>query len=329
MEEGNINRNQVNARDQSGRTALHRAVLHDDKKQVETLLRNKADVTLRDTYGRIPLDYIERRDNSEIIELLRNAATRQLFEILQIGSDENKACRLVKCGADIYKPNPEMFNNTALHYAAKNGFLELATLLLHSGVKIESENAAGLTPLLEALFQGQEKMVTPLATALIEGGVTIYDDVKQTITSPIQVQQFLQDYVTRKLFDVLTNNGSETVACRLVELGADVQTTDDAKNTALHYAAKNSFIALAELLLDRGADINVVNKTGRPPLFEALLGKQDEMAAFLIRKGAAYIDIVDHEKLDAINIAAKNNLTESFKLLTAKPPNYSPRSPRM
>jgi ankyrin repeat protein len=54
-----------------------------------------------------------------------------------------------------------------------------------------------------------------------------------------------------------------------IELGADVKAADDFGNTALHYAAYHRLSTLVQLLVDRGADLEVRNMFGETPLWAA------------------------------------------------------------
>ena len=57
---------------------------------------------------------------------------------------------------------------------------------------------------------------------------------------------------------------------RLLEAGADINTTDINKETALSWATKRSSPEFASLLLQKGADPNIKNKNNKAPLYFAL-----------------------------------------------------------
>jgi ankyrin repeat protein len=54
-----------------------------------------------------------------------------------------------------------------------------------------------------------------------------------------------------------------------IELGGDVKAADDFGNTALHYAAYHRLSSLVQLLVDRGAELEVRNMFGETPLWAA------------------------------------------------------------
>jgi ankyrin repeat protein len=60
-------------------------------------------------------------------------------------------------------------------------------------------------------------------------------------------------------------------AARLaVDHGADVTATNEAGQTAMHFAAQSGLDSVVQLLADRGARLDVADKQGRTPLDAAL-----------------------------------------------------------
>jgi hypothetical protein len=71
-------------------------------------------------------------------------------------------------------------------------------------------------------------------------------------------------------------------ATMAIQLGADVNTTNQAGDTALHIAANQGFNSVVQLLADRGAELSVKNKRGLTPL-----GALTTPGAGARRRGAA------------------------------------------
>ncbi len=67
-----------------------------------------------------------------------------------------------------------------------------------------------------------------------------------------------------------------------IELGADVNATNQAGDTALHVAAGRGYNTIVQLLADRGAQLNVKNKRGLTPLASLMPGNAGPR-----RRGAA------------------------------------------
>ncbi|XP_054844391.1 ankyrin repeat domain-containing protein 26-like [Eublepharis macularius] len=79
----------------------------------------------------------------------------------------------------------------------------------------------------------------------------------------------------------------EFCAIYLLQHGADPNVVDLHSNTALHFAAFNSSISIAEHLLEYNANIDAQNKDGNTPLTLAVAESNQEMAEFLLKKGAS------------------------------------------
>jgi ankyrin repeat protein len=84
----------------------------------------------------------------------------------------------------------------------------------------------------------------------------------------------------------------------------------------LHFAAFAGNIEAAKLLLDRGAAIDrrANTKFRNTPLQVSLLTRQDEMAAFLVSRGAD-VRVEQAEGFTALHEAAQNGSEKTVKLL--------------
>ena len=79
---------------------------------------------------------------------------------------------------------------------------------------------------------------------------------------------------------------------KLIESGADVESLDKSGRTPLTNAAIEDNIPFARLLLERGAKINAQDQLGWTPLHFSASGYQKEMTEFLLTNGAK-IDVQD------------------------------------
>jgi len=71
-----------------------------------------------------------------------------------------------------------------------------------------------------------------------------------------------------------------------LDAGGDVNTTDIARRTPLHWAVREGHKEIAELLISEGADVNVNGPSKETPLVWAIDPPRPEMAELLITKGA-------------------------------------------
>jgi ankyrin repeat protein len=148
---------EIDARDGSQRTALHRACEEADMDKVKFLLKKKAAVNAKDKNNWTPLHCAASSKSLEIVRLL------------------------LKAGAD-----PAMITNTettALHYLCrlpiepgkkKDGLLAVLKSLLEKGARVNAKNSTGMTCLHEAAYKGSEATIT----FLIKNGAAIEEKDK-------------------------------------------------------------------------------------------------------------------------------------------------------
>mmetsp|Transcript_15409 Transcript_15409/g.11217 ORF Transcript_15409/g.11217 Transcript_15409/m.11217 type:complete len:126 (-) Transcript_15409:178-555(-) len=87
-------------------------------------------------------------------------------------------------------------------------------------------------------------------------------------------------------------NGHAEIVKVLLENGADPNVINEAGNTALHWAALNGKEDVVKLLLQYKADPNLKNTYGRLPIEEALQHSHTSIAEFL-----APITVLDEDKI--------------------------------
>ncbi len=132
----------VEAKDDAGRTPLHRAITGGHEDVAELLVANGADVNAKDSDGSAPLHLTMRR---RIVRLLLNKGARVNTR------DKNR--------------------RTALHMAVKYGGEEAASILLTEGADVHAEDSSGMKPLYWAILSGQQELAK-LLLAKGAGGQT-------------------------------------------------------------------------------------------------------------------------------------------------------------
>jgi len=162
-----------------------------------------------------------------------------------------------------------------LHVAVLNGNLDIVRLLLWKDADVDIKNKAGWTPLHEASKNGSLEICSALLHKNADPKVTTGDG-----------SSALHYLVSRK-FDDADLPLQEEVISQMLALGADVNHhTNSNEETPLHYCAMRGLNAVARILLDRGANINVKNKRGYTPLHIAILQAQQEMLKIFLEYGA-------------------------------------------
>ena len=193
-------------------------------------------------------------------------------------------CRLVAgmCGDDPdkdscrrdlgqYERDLNRRGKSLLFSAAHAGDRGIVAAMVHAGVDVdyptgaaaETPFGAGWTPLLIAVAEGNEEVVS----VLIEGGANV--DAKNRLgRTPLM---FASDY------------GFESIARMLLENGANVDETasDENGGTALIAASCKGHEAIVKLLLDFGADRDIRSNRGKTALMCAEEREISEVAGLL------------------------------------------------
>lgn len=245
--------------------------------------------------------------------------------LLNSGADVNwngGICQLHACGlgqlevAKFLHENGADYlgeNSGALCWAANGGHLEVVKWLVELGIPVSGEGLTeyGLVPLFSGiqgdnievlgflLAQGADPRETyeyegamlPIHGAVSEGqsdtvqlfcqhhtiGETINQGACLDISGPRQEGEY-EDNVTPLMLAVI--NESTEITQLLVRNGADLNMMDDSGKTALDYAARDANTDLMEILLLAGADPNLEGSDGQTPLSRSigeLISKREEL----------------------------------------------------
>jgi ankyrin repeat protein len=88
------------------------------------------------------------------------------------------------------------------------------------------------------------------------------------------------------IFDAVNTNDLSKVSALIEKDPSIISLKDNLGNTPLHNAAITGSVAMAEILLSKGADINAVNTRMNIPLVEAIVNKREEVSRLLIERGS-------------------------------------------
>jgi len=234
----------VNTVDPDGTTALHWAVREGNIERATGLLKAGANVKAENRYGITPLYLASENGDPAMLKLL-----------LKSGADPNAAVKL---------------QETALMTAARTGNVEAAKVLLDAGAKIDArEEWHSQTPLMWAAAYRHPEMVDEL----IKRGADVNARSK-TNTWERQVTAEPRDkwLPLGSMTPLMYAAREGCVACAriLADAKADLNAQDPHGVTATLMAIINGHYDVAALLVDKGADPNIADDTGRAPLFSAI-----------------------------------------------------------
>src|SRR6187431_66065 len=155
--------------------------------------------------------------------------------------DREAVKSLLKQAADVNAAQGD--GMTALHWAAMNGDLELAQMLIFAGANVRATTRLGTyTPLYLASQQGHGNVIQ----ALVKAGADVKSGTPNG-TTPLMVA---------------AASGEIDAVRALIDAGADVNAKDGVRaQTPLMYAAASNRAAVIELLAAKGADVKATNKT--------------------------------------------------------------------
>ena len=143
-----------------------------------------------------------------------------------------------------------------------------------------------------------------------------YDDKVKTI------EESLDEELTKIIFNYGKTPlmyAAESGVIRSVELllkkGANVNVTDNEGKTPLMYAAESGVIRSVELLLKKGANVNVTDNEGKTPLMHATKSAIWWPAVELLLKKGANVNVTDNEGKTPLMYAAESGVIRSVELL--------------
>ena len=163
--------------------------------------------------------------------------------------------------------------NAVLHVAADTGHLEAIELAVRSGASLTVKNKAGLTPPQMAARRVDSHKINTKHTAYELSTACSAGDMDQV----------------------------KILLCH----NAGVNDKTDSGETPLHCASKSGHTAIAALLVDLGADVNVTNLWKQSPLHAASTGKHLDTVRLLVQRGAE-VNIPDGKRKCPLHIACEN-----------------------
>jgi len=192
--------------------------------------------------------------------------------------------RLIKAGADVTLANN--YGATPMSIAAEVANTEIVKLLLDAGADADSPNADGMTALLAVARTGNVEA----AKLLLDHGATV--DAREAFGG----QTALMWASARRhppMIDLLVAHGADVDARsaardyqRHITAEGRPKSLDSGGFTPLLYAARENCIECVDVLLAKGADIDLADPDGVSPLHLAIMNANWDLAKKLIDAGA-------------------------------------------
>eukprot|EP00698_Gefionella_okellyi_P019392 TRINITY_DN5940_c0_g1_i1.p1 TRINITY_DN5940_c0_g1~~TRINITY_DN5940_c0_g1_i1.p1 ORF type:complete len:1275 (-),score=349.80 TRINITY_DN5940_c0_g1_i1:26-3850(-) len=243
-----------------GGTAAHFAVSKNNVEMLKVLCDHGADVNLGDNGGDACLHIAAHAQDADLTEILRllvlkgalvNLRDDKGWTPLKIAVKKGhlrKVELLLRAGADPNIADEEQ--HTALHNAVSftgDNYEEITKLLIKSGASINAPTSVGVTPLIAAL-----KLCPQRVQLLLNSGAN------PNIPTLVMASP---------LFMAVQLPGDDTALTQLlVAHGANANFRNQGNFVALHACVLANKMQRAAVLLNAGADVNVMSNDGTTPL---------------------------------------------------------------
>ncbi|KAK9891834.1 hypothetical protein WA026_016633 [Henosepilachna vigintioctopunctata] len=295
----------IEHRDKKGFTPLILAATAGHEKVVEILLNHNADIEAQSERTKdTPLSLACSGGRYEVVEMLlkrnankehRNVSDYTPLSLAASGGYVNIIKLLLSHGAEINSRTGSKLGISPLMLAAMNGHTAAVRLLLDMGSDINAQIETNRnTALTLACFQGRHEVVS----LLLDRKAHVEHRAKTGLTPLMEA----------------ASGGYVEVGRVLLDKGADVNATPvpSSRDTALTIAADKGHVRFVELLLCRGALVEVKNKKGNSPLWLAANGGHLPVVELLYNVKAD-IDSQDNRKVSCLMAAFRKGHLKVIK----------------
>ena len=238
----------INARDGSGWNALHFASYHGHYQVVEPLLTHGVSPKAITSCKETPLLLAVKRIQFPVAErLLRSDNNSNL-----VGVEDERGQQPV-------------------HHAVRAGSLEIFSLLMSNGGKINGENAFGWQPLHIAAAYGHLALVEQL----LQQGANIEEKLGSSSIKKDQTHKIVEEgycaearwpYPGSRALHLACEYGHEQIANLLISKGAKMEASCGEGWQPLHHATYFGFSTLVETLLQGGVNPHATTNEGKTAL---------------------------------------------------------------
>ncbi|KAK7502989.1 hypothetical protein BaRGS_00005615 [Batillaria attramentaria] len=254
----------INRRDKDNYTPLLLAATYGHVETVELLLQKGADYTAVDKYDKTAIYLAAEENQKGVLEkLLSYPQVKRLINV------------------------NEQYDNSPLHIASQQGYLDVVRCLLDHGADLDSKNEEEQTPIHLAAKFGR----TNIVREIIRHDKSVLND---------------EDENSNTALHLAAQYGHNKVAAVLLELGADVSARNYNQWTPLDLAASKGWTKTCSVLLDNDAPVDPTDKNMTTPLHLAARFGHPRVVELLLDWDAD-ITLEDREGLNCLDQAIENN----------------------
>jgi ankyrin repeat protein len=217
------------------------------------------------------------------ILLLLSATVLSQANVAQAAGADSEACGALERSLEQQKPDTQLQRNTPLYIAAENDRGTVVHQLLAKGADPNLARNDGLTSLTAAAFKGNNAIVADLLahhanpntpdntekTAILYAAAMGFTPVVRTLLNAgVDAKAAYGNDLTALMWAAGYADGAgledaQNVAKLLIEHGARLDAADNRGRTALMIAAETGHLEMVNLLLLRGANRALRDKSGK------------------------------------------------------------------
>ncbi|KAK6510309.1 hypothetical protein TWF481_005025 [Arthrobotrys musiformis] len=221
------------------------------------------------------------------------------LDVAVFRGDEKFAELLLENGAIVKTDSRDEEGRTVLHWAAERSLVGITQLLLDHGAEIDIQDDDHYTPLLIAVEGGAKEVVE----LLLQNGAAV-DSRDITGHTGLHFAAFERN---QEIVQLLLNYGSQV----------DSKRHDGVTPLYIATSMDDPDEEVVELLLKKGADVNLLSKYSRTLLAVAARKGNKRMLELLLAAEKVEVDRKSHDGSTPLSIAVKNGHEEAVKMLLA------------
>ncbi|TCC90320.1 ankyrin repeat domain-containing protein [Pedobacter frigiditerrae] len=279
--------NDINKIVSNGRTYLYSAASNANIELMEYLISKGAKTNLRDNFGYTVLSYAAAigQTNTRVYDIcIREGAdvvnekvggANALLLLAPYDKDFSLISYFINKGVDV--KSTDSIGKTAFDYAVKGGHIEVLKALIAKGVKFNKDAilaaSIGTYGSSGARLELYKYLVSlnlnPNVISVSGENVLHYivrkptqlDVINYFIEKGVEVNKANNEGITPLMYAASTNDDLATLT-RLINLSKNLHQADKKGITALAYAVRRNTPEIVKLLIDKGADIKIVDSDG-------------------------------------------------------------------
>ena len=259
------------------------------------------------------------------VTLLSRGVISKNFDVVKI---------LINKGANPNLQNQTSSQSTPLMMASNYNLIDIAKNLIANGADIDIQDKNGDPVIHWSAYLGEVEFTKML---LDKGAKTNLKSIHSDGVMGVALKEWQDSIVTllisygkgthkvneqdKPLLNAVKNNNLKLVKRFLTKQNSNI--FDESGSSLLIIASNNGYFEIVKLLLENGAKFNMMNPAGHTALNKAVWSKKNDVAKYLIEKGADVNKTDERFILPPLVAAARSNNLEMGKILLDKGANIN------